>query len=154
MTVRDDIIYNGDHLTSISVILLCYADDVLVLIHNPADLRCLKEHMDLFCSAPSNTRFNFNKTEAISLSGRPIWSYWENDLRSIGITKLHSSENTSPIIYLGFPLIQSTAQRSNFITSLVSKLKAVAAFHSARSLSLLGRATVINNTNFPRKPSY
>jgi hypothetical protein len=148
MTTRDDIIYNGDHPTSTST-KLCYADDVLVLIHNPADLRYLKEHMDLFYSA-SDTRFNYNKTKAFSLSGRPIWSYWENDLQSIDITKLHSSEDTSPIIYLGFPLIQLTAQRLNFITSLVSKLKAAAAFYSTRSSPLLGRVTVINSLIFSK----
>jgi hypothetical protein len=78
MTARDNIIYNDDRPTSISTKLLCYADDALVLIHNPADLRCLKEHMNLFCSA-SNACFNYNKTEAFSLSGSPIWSFWEND---------------------------------------------------------------------------
>jgi hypothetical protein len=58
----------------ISIKLQHYVDDVLVPVYNLTDLRCLKEHTDLFYST-SNVRFNYNKTEVFSLSGRPILSF-------------------------------------------------------------------------------
>jgi hypothetical protein len=59
---------------AINTKILCYADDALVLIHNIDDLSRLKTHMDVFCNA-SNSKFNFNKVKAFSLSGLNSWDY-------------------------------------------------------------------------------
>jgi hypothetical protein len=59
---------------AINTKILCYADDARVLIHDGDDLSRLKNHMDVFCNS-SNTKFNFNKVEAFSLSGLNIWDY-------------------------------------------------------------------------------
>lgn len=66
MTLREDLQVPDDHNAPLTTKLLCYADDVLIFVHNSADLRLLQSHKTRFCQA-SNTRFNYHKTEAFSL---------------------------------------------------------------------------------------
>lgn len=65
--------------------------------------------------AASNTKFNNAKVQAFSVSGRDTWETWEGSLTQIHIKHLHSVENDDPLIYLGFPLVQSHIQRINFM---------------------------------------
>ncbi|KAK4519269.1 uncharacterized protein ATC70_009501 [Mucor velutinosus] len=124
--------------------LLCYADDALVFVHDSADLARLQIHMSRYCGA-SNAKFNYDKVEAFSVSGRDTWDIWETLLAQIHINHLHSVEDDVPLIYLGFPLVQSRLQRVNFMGSLVTKIKIATQIHSTRSLSVVGRATVLNS---------
>ncbi|KAG1123853.1 hypothetical protein G6F42_010167 [Rhizopus arrhizus] len=128
---------------SLQTKVLAYADDALVFVHDRADLRLLRYYMGLFCRA-SNAKFNYNKVEAFSLSGRDSWHYWQHPLEEMHIHKLHTRHDEAPIVYLGFPLIQSTVQRTNHINMIVDKLKAATTLHATRSLSVVGRATVVN----------
>ncbi|CEP09836.1 hypothetical protein, partial, partial [Parasitella parasitica] len=128
---------------SVNTKLLCYADDALVFINNRNDLRLLDYYMDLFCRA-SNAKFNYNKVEAFSLSGRDHWPFWQRQLEAMHIHHLHSRKDDLPLIYLGFPLVQSTAQRQNHVQSIISKLEVAVKLHSIRSLSVVGKATVVN----------
>jgi exonuclease III len=123
--------------------ILCYADDALVFVHDKQDLRLLKYYMDLFCRA-SNARFNYSKVDAFSLSGRDTSGYWSRSLADMNIHHLHTASDPNPLIYLGFPLIQSTLQRSNFTAALIQKLKKTLQPHSCRSVSVLGKATIVN----------
>ena len=123
--------------------ILCYADDALVFVHDRQDLRLLKSYMDIFCRA-SNARFNYSKVDAFSISGRDTSRFWNPYLQDMRIQHLHTVNDPAPLIYLGFPLIQSTRQRATFVASFVQKLKLGLQVHRSRSLSVVGRATVVN----------
>ncbi|KAK4518737.1 uncharacterized protein ATC70_008959 [Mucor velutinosus] len=124
--------------------LLCYADDALVFIHDSNDLTRLQLHMARYCAA-SNAKFNNAKVEAFSVSGRDTWDMWDGPLSQMGITHLHSVEDDEPLTYLGFPLVQSRIQRVHFMGALVTKIKTAIQIHSGRSLSVVGKATVLNS---------
>ncbi|ORE01293.1 hypothetical protein BCV72DRAFT_258860 [Rhizopus microsporus var. microsporus] len=53
-----------------TILLLAYADNVACLLQTPSDLSVLQAHLDAYSRA-SNTKVNFHKTEALSLSGSP-----------------------------------------------------------------------------------
>lgn len=108
------------------------------------DLTRLQLHMSRYCSA-SNAKFNYDKVQAFSISDRDTWSTWESPLAQANIKHLHSVEDDEPLIYLGFPLVQSRIQRVNFVGTLASKIKIATQIHSTRSLSVVGRATVLNS---------
>jgi len=124
--------------------LLCYADDVLVFVHDRTDLDRLQIRMSRYCGA-SNAKFNHNKVEAFSVYGRDTWDLWKDSLAEIYINHLHSVEDDVPLIYLGYPLVQSRLQRVNYMASLITKIKIATQIHSTRSLSVVGRATVLNS---------
>ncbi|CEP08908.1 hypothetical protein, partial, partial [Parasitella parasitica] len=124
--------------------VLCYADDALVFVHNVDDFYRVQLHMERYCAA-SNAKFNNSKVQAFSVSGRNIWDNWEEPLTGFHISHLHSAEDNEPLIYLGFPLIQSRLQRINYVGSVVTKLKFAIQLHSSRSLSVVGKATVLNS---------
>ncbi|CEP09128.1 hypothetical protein [Parasitella parasitica] len=96
-------------------------------------------------SLASNAKFNHSKVQAFSVSGRDTWESWEAVLTSMNIMHLHSVKDADPLIYLSFPLIQSRLQRVNFVGALITKLKVAVQLHSTRSLSVVGRATVLNS---------
>ncbi|KAK4519049.1 ELL domain-containing protein [Mucor velutinosus] len=60
------------------------------------------------------------------------------------ITHLHSVEDDKPLTYLGFPLVQSHIQRIHFMGTLVTKIKTAIQIHSGRTLSVVGKTTVLN----------
>lgn len=139
-----DLVADSSTEDTINTKILCYADDALVLVHDIEDLSRLNHHMDVFCNA-SNAKFNFNKVEAFSLSGQNTWDYWSGPLMEMNITKLVTEDDPNPVIYLGFPMIQSTQQRNNFVGSFIAKLRAAVQPHLSRSLSVVGKATVVNS---------
>ncbi|KAK4518914.1 uncharacterized protein ATC70_009140 [Mucor velutinosus] len=136
--------YNAnDPLVHVSKIL-CYADDAFVFVQDLPDLARLEYHLDVYCNA-TNAKINYNKVEAISLSGQNTWSYWQARLSEMNITKFTSNKDSNPVIYLGFPLLQSVQQREVFIGGLVDNLRTATKIHSVRSLSVVGKATVLNS---------
>ncbi|OBZ81800.1 hypothetical protein A0J61_10148, partial [Choanephora cucurbitarum] len=85
----------------------------------------------------------------------PIWiptaerlmqksTLWLPHLDNLGIHKIWNSSDTDPVIYLGYPLIQSIIQRDTFFSSFIGSITTIAASHASRNLSVLGRATVAN----------
>jgi hypothetical protein len=124
--------------------ILCYADDAFVFAQDLPDLERLEYHLDIYCKA-TNAKVNYNKVEAISLSGKNTWSYWRARLTGMNITKFTTAVDHNPVIYLGFPLIQSVQQREVFMASLLDNLRTFVKIHSARSLSVVGKATVLNS---------
>ncbi|KAG0782877.1 hypothetical protein G6F21_010864 [Rhizopus arrhizus] len=144
MDLQPHLVTGGSTDTSVNVKILCYADDTLVFIKNLQDLSRLKHHIEVY-SRSSNARINYNKVETISLSGRDHSSYWGRDLTDMNIPRIHLPTNPDPIVYLGFPLIQSSLQRRTFMSQFTNKIKQIALLHSTRSLSILGRATIVNS---------
>ncbi|GAN11541.1 conserved hypothetical protein, partial [Mucor ambiguus] len=124
--------------------ILCYADDAFVFVQDLPDLARLEYHLDVYCNA-TNAKINYNKVEAISLPGQNTWSFWQARLTQMNITKFTSNMDSNPVIYLGFPLLQSVQQREVFIGGLVDNLRTAAKIHSVRSLSVVGEATVLNS---------
>jgi hypothetical protein len=100
--------------------------------------------MSRYCAA-SNAKFNNDKVQAFSVSGRDTWDVWQEPLSQAQITHLHSVEDDEPLTYLGFPLVQSRIQRIHFMGALVTKIKTAIQIHSGRSLSVVGKATVLNS---------
>jgi hypothetical protein len=126
--------------------LICYADDLLVFLKNQAEFIRLQFFLDHYSKA-SNAKINMNKVEAISLSGRNIDQHWKELLQQNGINNIHTKEDTSPVIYLGFPLVQSVKQRDYFLEQLKNKLMAEVPIHSI-SVSVLGKATILNSPTY------
>ncbi|KAG1138651.1 hypothetical protein G6F37_011151 [Rhizopus arrhizus] len=126
--------------------LLAYADDVVCFLNDPYELNILHEHLNLYAKA-SNAKVNFNKTEAVSLSGSRLCyqRIWRTPLLQQQIHSWHDSSSREPVIYLGFPLHSSIAQRDTYLTSLLSKITTGVQLHSHRSLSVRGRVTILNS---------
>ncbi|KAG1472192.1 hypothetical protein G6F56_001689 [Rhizopus delemar] len=144
MKLKEELITLDIPNTSVNVKVLCYADDTLVFLQNLNDLNQLKIHLHTYCAA-SNTRINFNKVESILLSGRNHTHYGRSMLTDMNIPEIHLPTNYDPIVYLGFPLIQSSLQRKTYNTKLIAKIQQQMSLHSTRSLSRLGRATIANS---------
>ncbi|KAG2223218.1 hypothetical protein INT45_006099 [Circinella minor] len=66
---------------------LAYADDILVFLHNTADLDILFHHLNIYQKA-FNAKFNRNKTQTISLPGKPS-STWNAALEAYGLPPCH-----------------------------------------------------------------
>lgn len=90
----------GDYRTKV----LCYADDVLVFIHDIQDLGRLKSVMNIYYNA-SDAKFNNDKVQTFPISGRDTWDYWEPLFSRLQIKHLFLVEDEIPLIYPGFPLI-------------------------------------------------
>ncbi|EPB86238.1 hypothetical protein HMPREF1544_06966 [Mucor circinelloides 1006PhL] len=126
--------------------ILCYADDAFAFKQDlPDDLARLEYHLNVYCQATNAKIIKDSKVEAISLSGRNIWSYWGARLTDMNITKFTTNVDTNPMIYLGFPLIQSYQQREVFLGGLLNDLRTYVKIHSQRNLSVVGKATVLNS---------
>ncbi|GAN09494.1 hypothetical protein MAM1_0271c09024 [Mucor ambiguus] len=107
------------------------------------DLRLLKCYMDLFCRA-SNAHLNYSKVGAFPLSSCNTSGYWSQALVNLNIHYLHTASDPKPLIYLGFPLTQSTLQCTNSMAALIQKLRKTLQPHFCRSVSVLGKATIAN----------
>ncbi|KAG1140595.1 hypothetical protein G6F37_008560 [Rhizopus arrhizus] len=104
---------------------LAYAD-VVCFLNDPHKVTILHEHLNIYVKA-SGAKINFNKTEAASLSGSRLCYHrtWRTLLLQQQIHSWHDSLSREPVIYLGFPLHPSIAQRDTCLTSLLSKIMTV-----------------------------
>ncbi|KAG1447100.1 hypothetical protein G6F56_009366 [Rhizopus delemar] len=69
---------------------------------------------------------------------------WHPHLLSRNIRTWHDHTFPNSLVYLGFPLYSSITQRDSFLDKLLSKVSTACKTHSQRSLSVRGRATVVN----------
>lgn len=92
----------------------------------------------------ANSLLNYHKTQAFSLSGNPI-PVWQAFLLSQDIPSWHDRSSVSPLTYLGYPICSSITQRNVAYSQLYNKIKSACLIHSQRSLSIRGRATVLNS---------
>ncbi|KAG1470323.1 hypothetical protein G6F56_002749 [Rhizopus delemar] len=124
---------------------MAYADDVICLLKDPSDLSRLLERFDIYSRA-SNSLLNCSKTQIISLSGSSsIYAdTWCLHLQARDIRPWHDHTSPNSIIYLGFPLYSSVTQRDSFLNQLLIKTSTACNIHAQRSLSVRGRATVVN----------
>ncbi|KAG1136003.1 hypothetical protein G6F38_012370 [Rhizopus arrhizus] len=125
-----------------AVKVLAYADDVCVFLSSPTDFLRLQHHLQTYGQV-SNAKVNLSKTEAIFLNGKSS-NQWQQLLTQHQILKWHDHTKTQPLRYLGFPVIQSTAQRRYVEDHLLQNIKTQCSIYSQRNLSLRGRVTVTN----------
>ncbi|GAN06991.1 conserved hypothetical protein [Mucor ambiguus] len=123
--------------------ILAYADDTLVALNSPSEFPALEEILQRYTDA-SNASLNYNKTQALSLSGR-TYLHWIQFLASKGITSWHDNTSSTSLTYLGYGLFSNLQQRSSFIDNLISTIRTSCQLHSARNLTLRGRVTVLNS---------
>jgi hypothetical protein len=118
-----------------------YADDLLAMVSSVEEWEALDRALQLYGSA-SNAKVNLNKTVAF-----PMSNYFDIPLKThLSTLDIQWHDDTSPeaLIYLGFPLFFGKQQQDLFWSKVFAKVKAGIDIHSARSLSVLGRATIVN----------
>ncbi|SAL96925.1 hypothetical protein, partial, partial [Absidia glauca] len=91
----------------------------------------------------SNAKINLQKTTMLSMTGRPH-QLWQDLTHHTGIT-WHDSSTATPAIYLGYPLYNSPAQLTTFLTGLTNKLERHINIVKGRNLSVKGKAIVVNS---------
>ncbi|KAG1040161.1 hypothetical protein G6F43_012343 [Rhizopus delemar] len=123
--------------------VLAYADDVCVFLSSPADFLRLQHHLQTYDQV-FNAKVNLSKTEAIFLSGKNS-NQWQQILAQHQILKWHDHTKSQPLHYLGFPVIQSIAQRRYVEDHLLQNIKTQCSIYSQRILSIRGRVTVTNS---------
>ncbi|GAN00853.1 hypothetical protein MAM1_0003c00277 [Mucor ambiguus] len=128
--------------------VLAYADDTLVVLRNPTEFTHLQDTINKYTLA-SNAALNYNKTQALSLSGK-LHTNWISFLQDQGITSWHDNTASEPLTYLGFAICSSARQRAHYATSIISKLRSYCQLHSSRSLTYRGRVTIINALLFSK----
>ncbi|KAK4515490.1 uncharacterized protein ATC70_010440 [Mucor velutinosus] len=123
--------------------ILAYADDTLVTLNDPSEFPALEELLQRYMAA-SNALLNYNKTQALSLSGRNQ-PHWTQFLASKGISSWHDNSSSTPLIYLGYGLFSNPQQRSSFVATLISTIRTSCQLHFTRNLTMRGRVTVLNS---------
>lgn len=121
---------------------MAYADDCFVFLKDSADLDRLMAHLNVY-SLASNAKINTHKTHAISLSGHRSHQ-WQQQLERYGIHSWYDNTSTQALVYLGYPLYSTPAQRDHFFQDIFAKLQSSCQLYSQRSLSIRGRATALN----------
>ncbi|KAG1167868.1 hypothetical protein G6F36_012411 [Rhizopus arrhizus] len=122
---------------------LAYANDVLVFLKGPTELQVLLQLVSLYGRA-SNAKLNRHKTLAVSLSGEEQLE-WRTMLNANRILQWHDNKDPTAAIYLGYPLTSSTQQMSNYLDSIITKVKRHADILAQRGLSIQGRSVVANS---------
>ncbi|KAG1053034.1 hypothetical protein G6F43_004865 [Rhizopus delemar] len=89
--------------------VLAYPDDVCVFLSSCADFLRIQHRLVAYGQV-SNAKVNLSKTEAIFLNGRTS-PHRQQVLTQYQISQWHDHSMTQPLRYLGFPVIQSVAQR-------------------------------------------
>lgn len=126
--------------------LLTYADDMVCLLRGLSDLHDLQTHLAVYSRA-FNAKINFHKALAISLSGALLSNSesWRRPLLENHVAHRHGCSATLPTCYLVFPLPAFTAQRGRYLLDLLTKIQNGCQIRTQRSLSVRGRATVLNS---------
>lgn len=121
--------------------LLAFADDLLTFLNNAIEWDALREHLDRYGQA-SNARVNYSKTVAFPLGWTPDTTL-ATALSTHNI-RWHDPTSDTFITYLGFPVPTGEAHVKLFFDHLLDKITNGLRIHSQRSLSVLGRGTIVN----------
>ncbi|EIE82780.1 hypothetical protein RO3G_07485 [Rhizopus delemar RA 99-880] len=97
-----------------------------------------------FRGRASNAKLNRHKTLVVSLSGEEQLE-WCTMLNANRILQWHDNKDSTAAIYLGYPLTSSTQQMSNYLDSIITKVKPHADILAQRGLSIQGRSMVANS---------
>ncbi|KAK4518210.1 2-oxoisovalerate dehydrogenase subunit alpha, mitochondrial [Mucor velutinosus] len=122
---------------------LAYADDVCVLLRDELDMYRLQQNMANY-AAVSNAKFNEDKSEAFSLSGRRSLA-WVRAFEEINVHTYHHHGSTAAFRYLGLYFAYNQAQRAQTEEMLLNSVQTQCAIYSQRQLSIMGRVTITNS---------
>ncbi|KAK4512395.1 uncharacterized protein ATC70_003094 [Mucor velutinosus] len=106
LSIMNDRQFQGYLMGPERIKVLCYADDALVFVHNPGDLSRIQLHMSRYCGA-SNAKFNYDKVEAFSVSGRDTCDLWEGPLSAANFKRLHLLKMMSHSFTWASPLCEA-----------------------------------------------
>ncbi|KAI9473795.1 MAG: hypothetical protein EXX96DRAFT_652544, partial [Benjaminiella poitrasii] len=124
---------------------MAYADDLVCFLIALSDLNRLQYQLQRYSSA-SNAKVNLHKTQILSLSGKPISSLiWRDLLTRHHLLQRYNCHTLEPLVYLGYPLYTSLNQRYDYQSTLLSKIETACSIHHQRSLSIRGRAIILNS---------
>ncbi|KAG0041516.1 hypothetical protein BGZ90_009800, partial [Linnemannia elongata] len=118
-----------------------YADDLLALVSSVAEWEALDSALTLYGRA-SNAKVNLSKTIAFPMA-RSADPQLKDHLTALDL-QWHDSTSREALIYLGFPIFFGKHQEITFWDKIYAKIKAGLDIHSSRTLSVLGRATIVN----------
>lgn len=124
------------------LVLLAYADDLLVFVKNQHEWKYLLEIFGIYNKA-SNAKINLNKTVMFSVTGQ-AHEHWIDIAKDYGIN-WHDKSSSSSVTYLGYPLYSSSKQRDLFLETLEKKIDTHINILKVRNLSIRGRALVANS---------
>jgi hypothetical protein len=117
-----------------------YADDLAVFIRSWAEWEQLKRLFQQF-GAISNARLNVDKTVVFPLGQQS--PTLKQQFQAAGIEWV-DGDSDEPTRYLGYPIVHTPAQLEFFYDKLATKIERAADIHSARQLSVKGRALIAN----------
>jgi hypothetical protein len=129
-------------LTVLKIILMAYADDVLLFLNNKKEWQCVQQVLQLY-KAASNGNINFHKTTAFPLTTQHDKEL-EADLRGASL-QWHDNTSAEPLIYLGYPVPICTSHINKYLDNLLQKITSSVKIHSQRYLSVLGKAILVNS---------
>ncbi|CAO3569417.1 unnamed protein product [Mortierella alpina] len=121
--------------------LSAFADDLLIYLASLTEWHWLEETLQLYGRA-SNAKVNLAKTVAFPMGKEPNAAL-KAHLETSQI-QWHDKNKEDALTYLGFPVAFSKQQAANYWDRLTTKIQGALAIHSTRSLSVLGRGTVVN----------
>ncbi len=121
--------------------LSAFADDLLIYLASLAEWQWLEEALRLYGRA-SNAKVNLAKTVAFPMGKEPNADL-KVHLQNMQI-QWHDKDKDEALIYLGFPVAFSKQQAENFWNKMKGKIQGALAIHATRSLSILGRGTIVN----------
>lgn len=125
-----------------SIKLGAYADDLMTIISTTAEWIALENCLQTYGRA-SNAKVNLSKTVAFPMA--PSYSIeLQTRLEQLHI-QWHDHNSADALIYLGFPIPFNHNQEQGFWDKMLKKIQSTIAIHSSRSLSVLGRATIVNS---------
>ena len=129
-------------LTAIKIVLMAYADDVLLFLNNKQEWQRIQVILKLY-EAASNGESTINKTTAFPLTLQPDQDL-KTDLLSNSV-QWHDSDSPahSSILDTQFPICQ--AHINKYLDDLLSKIQKSINIHSQRTLSVLGKAVIVNS---------
>jgi len=127
---------------TVPIKLGAYADDLKTIISTTSEWTALEDCLQIYGRA-SNAKVNLSKTVAFPMA--PSYSVeLRTRLEQLNI-QWHDHNSADALIYLGFPIFFNHDQERGFWNKMMKKIQAAIAIHSSRSLSVLGRATIINS---------
>lgn len=124
-----------------AVKLSAYADDLLIYLASVDEWHWLSEALHLYGRA-SNAKVNLTKTVAFPMSPVPNTAL-KTHLHSLQV-QWHDHDNDHALIYLGFPVAFSKQQKKRYWDGLKTKIQGSLSALTTRSLSILGRGTLVN----------
>ncbi|KAF9970335.1 hypothetical protein BGZ73_006960 [Actinomortierella ambigua] len=121
--------------------LSAFADDLLLLVSNVAEWIAVKAQLRQYGLA-SNAKISYGKTVSFPMFNNPdpmLKAQLEQEQ-----LELHEATKPKALIYLGYPIFFSPAQRKRFWDDRLEKIQNLIKLLTGRSILVKGRALLTN----------